>query len=225
MDFQDINIKCVTCGREFIFTAREQEFFVSKGFKEPRHCRECRQHRKQDRERIFAEASGRTYEPGKEMFKVVCARCQRETSVPFKPITGKPVLCKDCFIAQRYGAKPVEAPAQEEITGPQTPPSGEEGMVLQEERPSATSEAIPDAGPEIDLEAVEPPVREDEPKVDLPVSEPVTPESESRPEAGEAQPSEVKKARKPPKDRPTGSSKRRKKEGPEGSESKDMNDA
>jgi len=147
MEFKDVNIKCVTCGREFIFTAREQEFFFSKGFKEPRHCRECRQRRKQDRERIFAEASGQEYQPGKESFKVVCAQCQRETTVPFKPITGKPVLCKDCFIAQRYGSKKEEEkPAPEEPAVTEVPPT-------EEKRPTAASEAIPQPGPEIDLEA------------------------------------------------------------------------
>ncbi len=103
MEFQDRTIKCATCGREFLFTAKEQDFFVTKGFKEPRHCRECRQQRKQEREQAVAQASGQPYHPGKEMFKVVCANCHRETTVPFKPITGKPVLCKDCFIAQRFG--------------------------------------------------------------------------------------------------------------------------
>ncbi len=106
METQDRTIKCATCGREFLFTAKEQEFFQNKGFKEPRHCRECRQQRKQEREQAIAQAAGHAYVPGRETFKVVCANCQRETFVPFRPITGKPVLCKDCFIAQRFGAQP-----------------------------------------------------------------------------------------------------------------------
>jgi CxxC-x17-CxxC domain-containing protein len=104
MELQDRTIQCVTCGREFLFTAKEQEFFLSKGFKEPRHCRECRQHRKQERDQAIAQVTGQTYQPGREMFKIVCANCHRESLVPFRPTTGKPVLCKDCFIAQKFGA-------------------------------------------------------------------------------------------------------------------------
>lgn len=106
MEISDRTVKCATCGRDFLFTAKEQEFFMGKGFKEPRHCRECRQQRKQERDEAISQATGQPLPPGREMFKVICANCQRETCVPFKPITGKPVLCKDCFIAQRYGSVP-----------------------------------------------------------------------------------------------------------------------
>ena len=107
MEAQDRTIKCATCGREFIFTVKEQSFFASKGFKEPRHCRECRQQRKQTQVQALDQAvSGQLAPRVKEMFRVVCGHCNRETLVPFKPITGKPVLCKDCFIAQRYGVTP-----------------------------------------------------------------------------------------------------------------------
>ncbi|RJP74112.1 MAG: hypothetical protein C4524_13510 [Candidatus Zixiibacteriota bacterium] len=116
MVLQDITIQCATCGRDFLFTAKEQEFFSGKGFKEPRHCRECRQQRKTDREQAIAQATGQPLQPGREMFQVICANCHRPTMVPFKPITGKPVLCKDCFIAQRYGSSP--AASQEAISVP-----------------------------------------------------------------------------------------------------------
>lgn len=108
MELQDRTIQCVTCGREFLFTAKEQEFFLSKGFKEPRHCRECRQQRKQERDQAIAQVTGQTHQPGREMFKIVCANCQRESLVPFRPTTGKPVLCKDCFIAQKFGGAAAE---------------------------------------------------------------------------------------------------------------------
>ena len=115
MEICDRTVKCATCGRDFLFTTKEQEFFVGKGFKEPRHCRECRQQRKHERDEAIAQATGQPMAPGREMFKVICATCQRETLVPFKPITGKPVLCKDCFIAQRYGSvgSPLESQAMD----------------------------------------------------------------------------------------------------------------
>jgi CxxC-x17-CxxC domain-containing protein len=35
--------------------------------------------------------------PRLEMFDVVCARCGRDTQVPFRPSGDKPVYCRDCF--------------------------------------------------------------------------------------------------------------------------------
>jgi len=33
----------------------------------------------------------------REMFKAVCAECNQECEVPFKPTEGKPVFCRDCY--------------------------------------------------------------------------------------------------------------------------------
>jgi hypothetical protein len=38
----DKTLKCAECGKEFVFTAGEQEFYASKGFQEPKKCKECR---------------------------------------------------------------------------------------------------------------------------------------------------------------------------------------
>jgi CxxC-x17-CxxC domain-containing protein len=32
-----------------------------------------------------------------EMFDVTCARCGNACQIPFKPMTNKPVYCRDCF--------------------------------------------------------------------------------------------------------------------------------
>jgi CxxC-x17-CxxC domain-containing protein len=148
MEIQDRTIKCATCGRDFLFTAKEQEFFVNKGLKEPRHCRECRQHRKQERDLAIAQATGQPAQPGRELFQVICANCRRETAVPFKPITGKPVLCKDCFIAQRYGGV---APALTEPQPPGTVPSPT--LTTTEKEPGEQSEAAPAEPPEDETKA------------------------------------------------------------------------
>ena len=39
---EDITIKCRQCGKEFLFTQAEQEFYKEKGFNTPRRCKECR---------------------------------------------------------------------------------------------------------------------------------------------------------------------------------------
>jgi CxxC-x17-CxxC domain-containing protein len=37
----------------------------------------------------------------REMHKAVCSECKQECEVPFKPIEGKPVYCKDCYAKKK----------------------------------------------------------------------------------------------------------------------------
>ncbi len=37
----------------------------------------------------------------REMFAATCSSCGREAQVPFRPTSGKPVYCSDCFRSQR----------------------------------------------------------------------------------------------------------------------------
>jgi len=37
------------------------------------------------------------YDEKREMHKVTCAECGKETEVPFKPDGTRPVYCRDCF--------------------------------------------------------------------------------------------------------------------------------
>ena len=46
------SIHCKDCGKEFIFTVREQEFYAEKGFSEPFRCKECRDARKNSRNKF-----------------------------------------------------------------------------------------------------------------------------------------------------------------------------
>jgi len=45
----DKNLECVDCGKPFVFTVRDQDFFKQKGFSEPKRCRPCRDLKKQAR--------------------------------------------------------------------------------------------------------------------------------------------------------------------------------
>src|SRR5512143_2659565 len=95
---QDKTLTCRDCGREFTFTASEQEFFAQKGFvNEPGRCPECRAARKAQR------GEGGYGRREREMFPAVCAQCGKDTMVPFQPRTDRPVYCSDCFAAQRPG--------------------------------------------------------------------------------------------------------------------------
>ena len=73
--FEDKVLICRDCGREFTFTAGEQEFYAEKGFQnEPVRCRECRNNRK---------------------------NASRPTKVPFLPRNDKPIYCSACFAKHR----------------------------------------------------------------------------------------------------------------------------
>ncbi|MCC7575038.1 DNA-directed RNA polymerase [Candidatus Woesearchaeota archaeon] len=41
--------------------------------------------------------SSRPFGGPREMHKAVCAGCQAECEVPFKPSGDRPVYCRDCF--------------------------------------------------------------------------------------------------------------------------------
>ena len=86
--YTDKTIVCKDCGREFVFSASEQEFYAEKGFtNEPQRCRDCRAARKASR--------GQT--GTRQMFAAVCAECGKECQVPFEPHNDRPVYCSECF--------------------------------------------------------------------------------------------------------------------------------
>lgn len=44
---EDKTLVCKDCGKEFVFTAGEQEFYAEKGLtNEPKRCKECRDAKK-----------------------------------------------------------------------------------------------------------------------------------------------------------------------------------
>ena len=40
---------------------------------------------------------------GRQLYNVKCAKCGKETQVPFKPSGDRPVYCRDCYMKQRQG--------------------------------------------------------------------------------------------------------------------------
>ena len=49
-EYKDKTIKCVDCGTEFVFTARDQAFYAEKGYtNEPKRCKECRNKKKAEK--------------------------------------------------------------------------------------------------------------------------------------------------------------------------------
>ncbi|MCI8588274.1 MAG: cytochrome C551 [Bacilli bacterium] len=53
-EYKDKTITCIDCGEEFVFTARDQEFYAEKGFNnEPKRCKSCRDKKKAERNAKF----------------------------------------------------------------------------------------------------------------------------------------------------------------------------
>jgi CxxC-x17-CxxC domain-containing protein len=105
---QDKILTCADCGQEFTFTSAEQQFFADRGFSEPRRCASCRAIRKAQRGDSggyssggYSSGGGGYDRPQREMFSATCSNCGKEAQVPFRPTSGKPVYCSDCFQSQR----------------------------------------------------------------------------------------------------------------------------
>jgi CxxC-x17-CxxC domain-containing protein len=92
-NFQDQTLVCKDCGKQFTWTAGEQEFYKQKGFSNPPfRCADCRTRRKTECQSM------------RQMTKITCSRCGKEDEVPFVPKKGTGVLCRNCFREQRQGA-------------------------------------------------------------------------------------------------------------------------
>ena len=90
-------LNCVDCGRQFAFTAGEQQFYAQKGFQnKPNRCPDCRSARKQMRS-SSGGGGGMGGGSRREMFQATCSQCGQVAEVPFQPRGDKPVYCRDCF--------------------------------------------------------------------------------------------------------------------------------
>ena len=119
MAYTDKVLTCSDCGVDFVFSASEQEFFAQKGFASaPKRCASCRAQRRSAQGGAsygggggssYGGDGGSSYGDGggygggsysrapREMFDATCARCGKETQVPFRPSGARPVYCSDCF--------------------------------------------------------------------------------------------------------------------------------
>ena len=104
MQFADRFLKCSDCGNDFVFTAGEQLFFYDKQFKnDPKRCKLCKAKRAGlGRSANANAASGLPL--SRTETRTECSECGVETTVPFKPTQGRPVLCRSCFQMKRVPA-------------------------------------------------------------------------------------------------------------------------
>lgn len=121
-------LTCTECGDPYARTQAEQRYYDQHAALPPETCPSCRTQRRAVRnaELRAAHASGtqetltpstpsraggdggRRAGPGSSsgpagevrLFQAVCAECGRATEVPFRPRSGRPVFCRDCYNAR-----------------------------------------------------------------------------------------------------------------------------
>ena len=125
MEFADKTITCVDCSAPFVHSAADQARYAERGLgHEPKRCPTCRAKRRNKQEGVGGGGStgaaatrtspppnrgraGRFFSatpeprPRREFFPATCAECGKETTVPFRPVEGRPVYCRDCFQAHK----------------------------------------------------------------------------------------------------------------------------
>jgi CxxC-x17-CxxC domain-containing protein len=116
MQFVDRFLKCSDCGNDFVFTAGEQLFFYDKQFEnDPKRCKLCKAKR---------AGLGRSTNPdaltalpfSKTETQTECSDCGIQTTVPFKPTQGRPVLCRECFQKKRVPSAVTVESATESVS-------------------------------------------------------------------------------------------------------------
>lgn len=102
MEFIDRILICADCGRDFVFTAGEQLFFFDKQFRnDPKRCKPCKGRRTGIG--VHAGAGPAAAGISRTETRTTCSACGIDTTVPFKPTQGRPVLCRQCFQQQGHG--------------------------------------------------------------------------------------------------------------------------
>ena len=83
----------------------EQLFFFDKQFKnDPKRCKPC----KSKRSAVALRPGSGPAAAGlsRTETRTECSECGIETTVPFKPTQGRPVLCRQCFQTRQRAAVP-----------------------------------------------------------------------------------------------------------------------
>jgi CxxC-x17-CxxC domain-containing protein len=122
MDFVDRILTCTDCGGQFVFTAGEQLFFLDKQFKnDPKRCKPCKSRRGALGANAATGGGPAAAGISRTETRTVCSECGIETTVPFKPTQGRPVLCRQCYknkTTAAAAAQPVAAPAPTTASAP-----------------------------------------------------------------------------------------------------------
>ncbi len=85
MDFIDKTLTCKDCGKEFVWSAGEQQFYAEKGLNNPPgRCPDCR--KKMKAQKINRPA-----------FSITCKNCGKVGEAKFEPKDPRDILCAECW--------------------------------------------------------------------------------------------------------------------------------
>lgn len=94
MDYQDKNLTCKECSKEFAWSAGEQKFYADKGLQNPPgRCPDCRKAMKDKK-------------ANQPKYNIICKECGKEGQVPFEPRNPNDVLCAECWQKARASQSP-----------------------------------------------------------------------------------------------------------------------
>jgi len=102
-NFEDQHLVCADCGKEFVFSAKDQAFYAQKGFMTPKRCSSCRASRSNGGASRGGPRGGAGSRRGgpRQQFPVTCSACGIQTTVPFEPTAGNPVYCSACYKSRK----------------------------------------------------------------------------------------------------------------------------
>jgi chromosome segregation ATPase len=76
-----MNLTCRQCGKEFVFTKNEQEFYELKGFTSPGRCQECRSTKQSQPHHLVCSQCGTELEKGTSIY---CTACLASANLEFE---------------------------------------------------------------------------------------------------------------------------------------------
>lgn len=126
--FDDRLLLCADCQQQFVFTAGEQLFFHDKQFRnDPKRCKPCKSRRSGLSAAAAIAAGAAPANAGPTSFaraetRTQCSECGIQTTVPFRPTQGRPVLCRQCF--QTKGKATLTSTLPTDLTQASIEPSG-----------------------------------------------------------------------------------------------------
>jgi CxxC-x17-CxxC domain-containing protein len=89
----DLEVPCVQCRENFLFTENEQESFYQRNLPPPQRCAKCR-----SKNALISENAP-------QRFEIICDHCGKHDKVPFQPKVGRSVLCRECHQASKSRVK------------------------------------------------------------------------------------------------------------------------
>jgi CxxC-x17-CxxC domain-containing protein len=91
--YEDRIIHCLDCGKDILFTVKQQEFFKKKGFTPPKRCLPCRLVYRQ----LLRKHPELCTDGPVTTWDYFCADCGAYVKLPFELSKGKKAFCRRCI--------------------------------------------------------------------------------------------------------------------------------